>query len=277
MAGVVLLIGTALSVQLGSALGTSVIPAVGVLGVVLARYVVQASIHIPLAWKHLRALPPRRWLWGLLMAIPLLTMNTAIYVAFSHIGVGLSVTIELLGPIVLAVLLARTRGGWLGAGLAAVGMLLVTGPSGTATPVGVFWAGLAATSWALYLLALRKAGRELPGLTPTAIAGIVGLTVLIPVNLVVTRDVDWSPSLLLLLLVVGLLSSALPYAFDLMALRRVPIQVASTMQSIHPVMAVLWGAVILGERLGWAELAGLVIISTANVLAVRSAAERPHR
>ena len=270
--GVLLLLAGALSGQLGAALGTSVIPAIGVLGIVLMRYVVQACVHVPLSWRQLRATGWRQWRWGLLVAAPLLTMNTSIYMAFSHIGVGLSVTIELVGPIALAAITARTWPGWTGAGLALVGMVLVTGPTGSANAAGVFWAVVAATSWALYLTAARVAGQRLPGLTPSAMASLIGLAILIPANLAFNTATGLNGTVLVVALLAGLLSSALPYAFDMVALRRLPMNVASTLMSVHPVMAVMWGAIILGERLGPAELAGLVVITVANVLVVRAAA-----
>ncbi len=270
--GVALLVVGAVSVQLGAAIGASVIPAIGVLGIVLARYIVQACVHVPLALGHLRRTPRRKWWWGVVVAAPLLAMNTAIYMAFSHIGVGLSVTIELMGPITLAVLSARSWQGWVGAALAAVGMVLVTGPTGTANAAGIVWAVVAATSWALYLVAVRKAARELPGLSATAIASVLGLAILVPANLMLNHGAELSTSVLLLAFAAGLLSSAVPYACDVAAMRRVPMNVASTMMSVNPVMAVLFGALILAERLGPAEIVGLLVISAANVLVVRAAA-----
>lgn len=269
--GVLLLIFGALSVQLGASIGTSIIPAVGVLGVVFARYTLQACAHIPLAWKHLRRTRLRDWRWGALVAAPLLAMNLTIYMAFSHIGVGLAVTIELMGPITLAVLTARSRPGWMAAGLAAVGMVLVTDPTGDVNVSGVLWSLAAAASWALYLLATRKAGQQLEGLTPSAMASVIGLSALIPLNLLFNRPADLSPTVLLLAVLAGVLSSAIPYACDLLALRRVPMNVASTMMSINPVTASMWGAIILSERFGALEIAGLAIICVANVLVVRAA------
>ena len=269
--GVLLLIFGALSVQLGASIGTSIIPAVGVLGVVLARYTLQACVHIPLAWKHLRRTRLTDWRWGALVAAPLLAMNLTIYLAFSHIGVGLAVTIELMGPITLAVLTARSRPGWMAAGLAAVGMVLVTDPTGDVNVPGVLWSLAAAASWALYLLATRKAGQQLEGLTPSAMASVIGLSALIPLNLLFNRPADLSPTVLLLAVLAGVLSSAIPYACDLLALRRVPMNVASTMMSINPVTASMWGAIILSERFGALEIAGLAIICVANVLVVRAA------
>lgn len=275
--GVLLLILGAISVQLGAALGTSVIPSIGVLGIVLARYLVMASVHVPASWSHLREATLKDWRWGLLLAVPMLAMNTSIYMAFSHIGVGLSVTIELLGPITLAVITARSWPGWIAAGLALAGMLLVTGPTGSATPIGTAWAVVAAASWALYLVAVRIAGKHLKGLTPSAMAGLMGLAILIPLNLLFNDSATPSMAVLFTAFMAGLLSSAIPYAFDMIALRLVPMNVASTMMSLNPVTAVLWGAIILGERLGPAEIAGLIIISAANVLVVHAAARARSR
>lgn len=271
--GVVLLVLGAISVQLGAALGTSVIPAIGVLGIVLARYLVMASVHVPASLQHLRKATIKDWRWGLLLAVPMLAMNTSIYMAFSHIGVGLSVTIELLGPITLAVISARSWPGWIAAFMALIGMLLVTGPTGSATPIGAAWAVLAAASWALYLVAARVAGQHLPGLTPSAMAGVIGLTILIPATLLFNEAPTISPKIIGVALLAGLLSSAIPYAFDVIALRLVPMNVASTMMSLNPVFAVLWGAMILNESFGWAEALGLVIVCAANVLVVHAAAK----
>lgn len=268
--GVLLLLTGAVAVQLGASIGTSIIPAIGVLGVVLARYTLQACVHIPLAWKHLRATHLTDWRWGALVAAPLLAMNLTIYMAFSHIGVGLAVTIELMGPIVLAVVTARSWPGWLAAGLAGIGMVLVTDPGGDVNVPGVLWALAAAASWALYLVATRKAGQQLEGLTPSAMASVIGLALLIPLNALLTRPATFNAAVLLLAVLAGLLSSAIPYACDLLALRRVPMNVASTMMSINPVTASMWGAIILGERFGPLEIAGLTIICCANVLVVRA-------
>ena len=179
-----------------------------------------------------------------------------------------------MGPITLAVLTARSRPGWMAAGLAAVGMVLVTDPTGDVNVPGVLWSLAAAASWAFYLLATRKAGQQLEGLTPSAMASVIGLSVLIPLNLLFTRPADLNPTVLLLAVLAGVLSSAIPYACDLLALRRVSMNVASTMMSINPVTASMWGAIILGERFGALEIAGLTIICVANVLVVR-AARRP--
>ncbi|MDO5644955.1 MAG: EamA family transporter [Dermabacter sp.] len=275
--GILLLVFGALSIQLGASLATSIMPILGLWWALLFRYGVMAIMHSALSIRHVRSVPARSLWWGVVVALPLLGMNIAIYAAFARIGVGLSVTIELIGPILLAIITARSRWGWLLSLITFGGMVLVTGPTFASDPVGIGLALLAALLWALYLVAARKAGEKLPGLLPLAIASLVGLAVLIPLTIATSRHVEWTWQVVVIGLIAGLLSSAIPYAADLLALRRLPMNVASNLMSLHPASAVLWGAIILGERLGPLEIAGLVVISLANILVVNLSLRKPAR
>ena len=70
-----------------------------------------------------------------------------------------------------------------------------------------------------------------------------------------------------LAVIAGLLSSAVPYAADLTALRYLPAQVFGTLSSIQPVFAALAGMLILGEWLSGHEWLGIAIIVVANAVA----------
>ena len=54
-------------------------------------------------------------------------------------------------------------------------------------------------------------------------------------------------SSLLLAAAVGMLSSVLPYTFELEALRRLPARIFGVLMSMEPAVAALAGLVILGE------------------------------
>jgi inner membrane transporter RhtA len=66
----------------------------------------------------------------------------------------------------------------------------------------------------------------------------------------------------------GVLSSALPYALDLAALRTVPARFFGVFMSVHPVVAALAGPVILQQVLALHEVVGIGIVVAANVVAV---------
>lgn len=270
--GVALVIVGALSIQFGASVATSLMPVLGLWFVLLCRYAVMGLMHVTLSLRHVQKVPRRDLRWGLVVALPLLGMNTAIYFAFSHIGVGLAVTIELLGPLALAIATSTLRFGWAYSLLALVGLVLAAGPTTGGDPVGVLWALLAAALWAAYLVAAKAVGKRLPGLVPLAVSSLVGLAVLIPINAALTDFSHLTLPLLMIGVGAGLLSSALPYATDLLALRRLPMSVAANLMSLHPVAASIFGALVLGERFTAREVAGLVIICAANSLVVSAAA-----
>ncbi|WP_058234078.1 EamA family transporter [Devriesea agamarum] len=267
-AGVALLTTGAASTQIGAACAAMVIAPLGIPAVVAIRQLVMSLMHVPLAWRYLRRARSRDLAWGVLVALPLAGMNTAIYAAIAEIGVGLAVTLEFLGPLILAVIATRNLIGVLCAGAGFAGMILVTGPQGSATPAGAFFALLAALCWALYLAAARSAGRRLEGLAPSAIAAVCTTALFGPIALATMDFGAVTVPIMALALLAGLLSSAIPYAADVLALRRLPLGIASTLMSLHPACAALAGAIILGEKLTPADLTGLALISVANVVAV---------
>lgn len=69
----------------------------------------------------------------------------------------------------------------------------------------------------------------------------------------------------------GVLSSAVPYLADLFTLRRVPAPAFGLFMSVNPVLAAVVGWIGLGQRLGWAEWAGIGAVVTANALSILTA------
>jgi inner membrane transporter RhtA len=69
----------------------------------------------------------------------------------------------------------------------------------------------------------------------------------------------------------GVLSSVVPYAADLTALRHVPPRFFGVFMSTHPVLAALVGLVLLGQVLALHEWAGIAVVVAANALAVATA------
>ncbi|MCS6710733.1 EamA family transporter [Brachybacterium sp. EF45031] len=265
----------AATAQLGASFAALALPALGIAAVVLVRQLVMAVIHVPLAHRSLRAAGTRDPLWGVALAVPLMAMNAAIYAAIREMGVGLAVTVEFLGPLALSVLATRSRLGLVCALMGLVGMLCVTGPSGSATWLGTGFALLAASSWAAYLALSRAAGRRLTGLAPSAVAALTSVLVLTPIVLLTLDATRVTASAVGFAVAAGLLTSAVPYALDVIVLRILPLGLVSLLMSVHPACAALAGALVLGERLSPVDVAGLLLISGANVMAVRASLRRP--
>ncbi|WP_366939329.1 EamA family transporter [uncultured Kocuria sp.] len=185
----------------------------------------------------------------------------------ARLPLGVAVTIELLGPLVLSVVLSRRLTGVLWAGLALAGVRLLSGVGpGTEIPdpAGVLFALGAASLWVLYILMSRQAGRSFPGVQGLALAMVVGAVLAAPFGIVSGGAALLRPHVLLIGLSVALMSSALPYALELAA------ETFSILVSMAPAAAALVGWLILGQELGAAELAGMTLVILASVAAVRA-------
>lgn len=264
-AGVALALVGSVSNQAGAAIGATVFPAIGVVGVVAIRQFVTAIVLIPLVRPKLRSLGPRQW-WPVVgLAVVFSVMNLGLYAAVDRIGLGLAVTLEFLGP--LAVTVASSRGARdIGcAALAGIGVVVLTHPGPSTDFVGVGLALLAAAAWAAYILLNRTVGRRLPGLHGTAIASLLSAAAWTPIAIV------WftlhAPSLTAIGLAAacGLMASVVPYVADLQALRRVPAQLFGILTSLNPVWAALAGLIVLNQSLETSEWLGIVLIVGANV------------
>lgn len=271
-AGVVV---SASSVQAGAAIGATVFPQIGPLGVVGMRQLVAAVTLLLLVRPPLRRIGLRRLMPALLLGLVLVGMNLALYSAVQRIGLGLAVTVEFLGPLAVALLGAPPGSGAvrrIGSGLLALaGVALVTDPlaGGRVDPLGITLGLAAALLWAGYILLNERAG-ALPGVTGTAVASLVGTVLTLPVLVVLLARVpaDDLPRVLLVGSVTGVLSSALPYSLDLVVLRRMPRALFGVLQSLHPVAAAGFGLLVLGQSLAPLQLVGIAAVCTANAVAL---------
>jgi inner membrane transporter RhtA len=71
---------------------------------------------------------------------------------------------------------------------------------------------------------------------------------------------------------VGLLSSAIPYALEIEALRRLPAQVFGVLMSLEPAVAALVGFVGLSQGLDGEEVLAICLVVLASAGALRSVA-----
>lgn len=271
--GVVL---SAASLQTGAAFGATLFPLVGPLGVVALRQLVTAVVLLAVARPRLRGRGARRLVPAVLLGLVLVGMNLTLYSAVERIGLGLAVTIEFLGPLGVAL---AVRGGGAPAAVRRIvcalvalgGVVAITNPLAAAAldPAGVAFGAAAALLWAAYILLSQRAG-ALPGVTGTAVAGLTGTVLTLPllVPLLAALPPGRLPQVLAVGAATGLLSSALPYSVDLLVLRRLPRPLFGMLQSAHPVAAAVAGLVVLHQTLSATQLAGIAAVCAANVLAL---------
>ncbi len=143
-------------------------------------------------------------------------------------------------------------------------------------PVGIAFALFAGVCWAAYILLSGRVGAATPGLAGLAAAATVAGVLLLPVGVASAGTALLEPGLLALGAAVGLLSAAVPYGLELVALRTLPAAVFAVLMSLEPAVGALAGFVVLRERLAPAEIAGVLLVCVASVAVARTApAARP--
>ncbi|TQM45075.1 EamA family transporter [Pseudonocardia cypriaca] len=267
-AGVGLMLASSLSSQTGAAVGAFAFDVIGPVGVVAVRQWVAGVVLLAVGRPRLRAFTRRQWLPVLGLAAVFATMNVSLYTAIDRIGLGLAVTLEFLGPLTVAVAGARRHVTLGCAVLAAAGVVLLTRPQPSSDYVGVGLGLLAALCWAIYILLNRTVGRRLPGLEGSAAAGAVSGLVYVPIGVGVLVAHPPTPAALACAATAGVLSSAVPFLADLLALRRVPAHSFGLFMSLSPVFAAAIGAVVLGEALAPLDWLAIALVVSANTTAV---------
>jgi inner membrane transporter RhtA len=268
----------AASQEVGAAFAVGLFAALGAIGAVFVRFLVAGVVLCVAVRPRLRGLSRRAWLSAACLAATLTVMNVCFYNALTRIPLGIAVTVESLGPLALSVIVSRRPTAWLWALLALSGVatLSLTGVRvGHLDPAGLAFAVGAGASWAGYILATAQAGSDFPRLNGLAIATAIGAAVTLPFAAAAV-DVDsalgWQ--VLGLGVVVGLMSSVIPYSLELVSLRRLPAETFAILTCISPVVAAVAGWLVLGQHLAATGYAAIVLVTVASIGAVHTARDR---
>jgi inner membrane transporter RhtA len=263
------------SVQLGAAVAKGLFDSLGPGGTVFLRIAFAAIVLLVLLRPSMGGYARGGYLVAVLFGLSLAGMNLSIYLSFDRIPLGIAVTLEFVGPLVVAVAGSRRLLDGLWIVLAAAGILLLA-PLGILgevdlDPVGVAFALLAGGFWAAYILLSARTGSAFPGGTGLAIALCVGTVALLPVGVASAGFALLDPKLLLAGFAVAMLSSAIPYSLELEALRKLPARVFGVLMSLEPAVAALVGFVVLGEGLGPRAIVAVSLVTVAAAGASRFA------
>jgi inner membrane transporter RhtA len=272
--GVLLMLGSGLSNQVGAATGALAFPVIGPAGVVAVRQWVAGVLLWVVGRPRVRTFTWRQWWPVLALALVFATMNLSLYTAIDRVGLGLAVTLEFLGPLAVALAASRRRVDLGCALLAGAAVVALTRPQPTTDYLGIALALLAAGCWASYILLNRVIGRRLPGAEGSATAAGLSALLYVPIGILTLRHHPPTATALGCAAAAGILASAVPFLADLLTLRRVPARLFGVFMSINPVLAALVGLVVLGQALGWVEWLAIVTIVTANAVSVATAGDR---
>lgn len=193
LGGVSMMLGSALSNQVGAATGALAFPAIGPAGVVAVRQWVAAILLVGITRPRFRAFTRREWFPVLALAVVYATMNLTLYTAIDRIGLGLAVTLEFLGPLAIALSASRRRLDLYCALAAGAAVIVLMRPQPTTDYFGIALGLVAAACWAAYILLNRTLGSRLPSAQGAAAASTVSAIVYLPLGLWIL--IDHRPSL----------------------------------------------------------------------------------
>jgi inner membrane transporter RhtA len=265
-----------ISFQCGAALAKQIFPLVGAQGATALRLGLGTLILwlVRRPWRRLSGRTGWGWLWGYGLTLGL--MNLCFYMSLRTIPLGIAVALEFVGPLAVAIAGSRRAWDFLWVALVLAGLALLLPWQAQAQaldPVGVMYAMGSACGWAAYILLGRRAGTAF-GSDTVALGSAIGALVAVPVGVLHAGTALLSVGVLPYALGLALLSSALPYSLEMVALTRLPARTVGILMCIEPALGALLGLALLDEHLGvlqWLAIAAIIAAAFGTVLEARSA------
>lgn len=263
------------SVQFGAAISKDAFDEIPPVGMVFLRLATCSVILLALTRPRVGGRPAGDWRPVVMLGLALAAMNWSFYEAFARIPLGIAVTIEFLGPLVLAVATSRRPRDAALVALAGTGVTLFGVGPVDVDAAGFALALFAGACWALYILSTQASGRLWAGVEGLAVASTLATVAVAPFAIGQAGSTLLTPRLLLLGVLVGLLSSLIPYSLEMIALRRLSPRVFGILLCLEPAAAALVAAVLLNEWLTPLQVVAVACVSAASVGAARSESAEP--
>lgn len=256
-----------LSIQSGASLAKSLFPLVGAPGVTALRIALGTLILVVIfkPWR-LRFKKEQR-LPLLLYGLALGAMNYMFYLSIQTIPLGIAVALEFTGPLAVALFSSRRPVDFIWVVLAVLGLWFLLPLGQDVSHIDLTGAALAlgaGACWAVYILTGQRAGEE-HGPATVALGSLIAAIVFVPIGMAQATDSIWQWSVMPIGLAVAILSTALPYSLEMIALTRLPTRIFGTLMSMEPALAAVSGMVFLGETLTLTQTLALCSIIAASM------------
>ena len=256
-----------LSIQSGASLAKSLFPLVGAPGVTALRIVLGTAILVVIfkPWR-LRFKKEQR-LPLLFYGLSLGAMNYLFYLSIQTIPLGIAVALEFTGPLAVALFSSRRPVDFIWVVLAVLGLWFLLPLGQSVSEIDLTGAALAlgaGACWAVYILTGQRAGEE-HGPATVALGSLIAAIVFVPIGMAQATESIWQWSVMPNGLAVAILSTALPYSLEMIALTRLPTRIFGTLMSMEPALAAISGMVFLGETLTLTQTLALCSIIAASM------------
>ncbi|ELD3422741.1 threonine/homoserine exporter RhtA [Enterobacter hormaechei] len=256
-----------MSIQSGASLAKSLFPLVGAPGVTALRIALGTLILVVVfkPWR-LRFQKEQR-LPLLFYGLALGGMNYMFYLSIQTIPLGIAVALEFTGPLAVALFSSRRPVDFIWVVLAVLGLWFLLPLGQSVSQIDLTGAALAlgaGACWAVYILTGQRAGEE-HGPATVALGSLIAAVIFVPIGMAQATDSIWQWSILPVGLAVAILSTALPYSLEMIALTRLPTRIFGTLMSMEPALAAISGMIFLGETLTLVQTLALCSIIAASM------------
>lgn len=264
---VVCMVLAMVSITAGASLAKSIFPVIGAQATTALRLGFGAAVLF-VVFRPWRYFPSRdEWKAIAFYGAALGTMNLVFYMAIARLPLGIALALQFTGPLTVALLGTRSFKDVIWVGCAVCGILLllpISEASAHLDGLGVFYALLSGVFWALYIIAGKRAGAGSRGGVTVAWGMMVAAAVVAPVGVAMGDGAAMTSHILLLALGVAVLSSAIPYTLEIVALKRLPSKTFSILTSLEPAVGAVSGFIFLSERLSLVHLVAIALIVLAS-------------
>ena len=242
------------SIQIGAGLATSLFPVLGAEGTVAIRILISALLLMVAARMGITKLLSQLVVsWKILFVFGgcIAAMNLFFYQSIARIPLGAAVAFEFIGPLGVAAFNSRKIGQLLWVALAGFGIFLLSPVSGMdLDPVGIVFALLAGTGWAMFIIVSQRVSSLIPGNDGLVVAMVIAALILFPFAIPALPILVVDPIILATGIGVAVLSTTIPFTLEFVALKRLSKRAYGVLVGVEPAVAALVGALLLSERIG---------------------------
>ncbi|MDG0815216.1 EamA family transporter [Bdellovibrio svalbardensis] len=256
-----------LSIQGGATFAKQLFPAIGPEATTFLRVWISALLLLAVYRPWKQGLSRKAIFAVVLYGMSLGAMNLLFYLALERIPLGVAVALEFVGPLSVALFASRKARDFLWALLAAAGIILIlphTDFSQSIDLLGVLFALAAGVCWGLYIIFAKKVGEHIIGGKATALGMFVAALTVTPTSLSHVHFAELDGKIWMMAFFVAILSSALPYSLEMMALRSIPEKTFGVLMSLEPAFAALMGLLFLSENLNGTQWLAIFCVMAAS-------------
>ncbi|QPH38172.1 EamA family transporter [Pedobacter endophyticus] len=254
-----------ISVQCGAAIAKGLFPAIGPAATASLRIGLSALILLIAFRPNVTKLSKKQWKYVILYGLSLGAMNMVFYLAIARIPIGLGVTLEFIGPLVVAIFGSKKIIDFFWVMLAVAGIALITPWTNNGLdPIGILFALMAAACWGTYIVLGGRISKIMDGDQAVSIGMVVATLLIVPFGIANGGLSHLNSHLLALGFALALLSSAIPFTLEMGALKQLPARTFSILMSLEPAVASIAAFFFLQERLSLKECLAVVFVIVAS-------------